>query len=114
MSDAPERIWMPAGWEVLDGTIPVDGQAEDDDLEYVRTDLIPDPMDDPRVKALVGRVQKLRQIMSDNLIEQDGPQTVTLNDGTTHTGPVVDFLHQLVRLQIRALDHALEEMKGGE
>lgn len=37
--DVPECIWMPAGWEVLDGTIPVDRQAEDDDVQYIRHDL---------------------------------------------------------------------------
>ncbi len=26
---APERIFMPAGWAVLDGTIPVDARAKD-------------------------------------------------------------------------------------
>lgn len=35
----PERIFMPSGWEVLDGTIPVDARAEADDIEYIRADL---------------------------------------------------------------------------
>lgn len=38
MSDEPQEIWMPKGWEVLDGTIPVDRQAEHDDVRYVRHD----------------------------------------------------------------------------
>lgn len=36
---APERIWMPPLWEVGDGTIPTDGQWEDDDIFYIRSDL---------------------------------------------------------------------------
>lgn len=39
MSDAPERIWMPPLWEVGDGIIPTDGQCEDDDIYYLRSDL---------------------------------------------------------------------------
>jgi hypothetical protein len=79
----------------------------------IRADLAPDPLD-PRVAALVSSVKDLRDILDRNLIEREGPNTVTLPDGTTHEGPVVDFLHDLLRVQIRALDAALAAFdKGG-
>lgn len=60
-----------------------------------------------RLTDFVSNISDLRNILARNIVEQPGPHTITLPDGTTHTGPVVDFLHDLIRVQIRALDAAL-------
>lgn len=40
MTNAPREIWMPKDWEVMDGTMPVDRQADRDDLQYIRRDMV--------------------------------------------------------------------------
>ena len=59
---APERIFMPAGWEVLDGTIPVDARAEADDIEYVRAD---------RIEALEAEVARRSEMHECAMAERD-------------------------------------------
>lgn len=67
MTNAPERIWMPAGWEVLDGTIPVDAQADDDDIEYIRADLRqPKPTSELIKRAEVAAA--MEDVLSDHVL----------------------------------------------
>lgn len=65
--DEIERIFMPAGWEVLDGTIPTSERAEESDIEYVRADILAKvqaELDDAR--ALAAEDHALcRQLQSD-------------------------------------------------
>ncbi len=60
-----------------------------------------------RESAMRSRIEKLREIIGTNIVPSDGPHTATLPDGSVHSGPVVDYMHELFGMVAQLLDHAL-------
>jgi len=63
------------------------------------------------LRGLVEDVTHFRDILRESITKTDGLHEIILTDGSRHTGQVVDFIYDLLNMQIQLLDAALARMK---
>lgn len=59
-----------------------------------------------QVARLLEPINFLRETIRQNIVVKDGPHTVVLPDGSTHSGPLADFMHELLPMIADILDRA--------
>lgn len=64
----------------------------------------------PEMRALVDEVKFIRDTILKNTRDADGPHTITMPDGSVHTGPLVDLWHNINALIVRRLTDRLDAL----
>lgn len=62
-----------------------------------------------RADSLAASLTRLRDMIAEATVIGPEPHKLIMEDGTVHTGPAVDFLHQLMELTVSYCDRALEK-----
>lgn len=84
--------------------------AADAALSQAAPELANMAMDEKRrADSLAASLTRLRDMITEATVIGPEPHKLIMEDGTVHTGPAVDFLHQLMELTVSYCDRALEK-----
>jgi hypothetical protein len=60
-----------------------------------------------QVERMRAKIAALRDTIRTNIVTKDGPHTVEMPDGSVHSGPLADYMHDLLPMIADVLDAAL-------
>ena len=96
--------WHRQAETYLNSSVGMLGRAEAAEAKLAASEAL--------VERLRGAATDLRDIIRRNIVQKPGPATVETPDGKVHTGPLAEYMHDLLPMIADVLDRAvLEETK---